>query len=106
MNGGAGAALLAFIGHLATSEADKVPLLAPSLTVFVVGVLCAGLASGGVYFSQWFYATDKESVYKWGDRFNLVAISFGLISLILFAVGAWLSYRVFANFPPGVVIQI
>jgi hypothetical protein len=56
MNGGASVALLAFIGHLSSVAPQKVRLLAPSLVVFVSGVLVAALASGVTYLSQWFYA--------------------------------------------------
>jgi len=43
MNGGAAVALLAFVGHLATTDPHRVPSLAPSLTMFVGGVLVAAL---------------------------------------------------------------
>jgi type IV secretory pathway VirB4 component len=60
MNGGASVALLAFVGHLSSVAPERVSTLAPSLTVFVGGVLVAALASGVTYLSQWFYAGERS----------------------------------------------
>ena len=63
MNGGGAVAVLAFIGNLANNDPQRIPSLAPSLTVFVSGVLLVAVASGATYFSQWFYA----HLPKWGS---------------------------------------
>jgi len=68
MNGGASVALLALVGHLSSVAPQRVAALAPSLAVFVGGVLVAALASGVTYLSQWFYAGDPSWQKKAGSN--------------------------------------
>ena len=100
MNGGASIALLAFIGHLSSVAPTKVSTLAPSLTVFVGGVLVAALASGVTYLSQWCYAGDPSWQKKTGFALNIAAILIGLGAYGVFAFGVWRAYHVFASFGP------
>lgn len=100
MNGGASVALLAFVGHLSSVAPEKVPALAPSLAVFVGGVLVAALASGVTYLSQWFYAGEPSSQKKIGFALNIAAILLGLGAYGVFGFGMWRAYRVFASFGP------
>jgi hypothetical protein len=95
MNGGASVALLAFAAHLVSIHSLRVPAIAPSLAVFVVGVLIAALASGATYLCQWFYADGWRRA---GFVCNLVAIFLGLAAYVSFAVGMWRAYRVLATF--------
>ncbi len=104
MNGGASVAILTFIGHLATNTSGKVPipLLAPSLAIFVFGVLLVAFASGATYLAQLFYAQWSYAGKKWakttGFVLNIMAIGFGLVSYGFFAWGACKAYSVFATY--------
>lgn len=98
MNGGAAVALLAFAGHLATTDTDRVPSIAPSLMVFVGGVLVSALASGVTYISQWLYAGDRPWHQRAGGVFNAVAILLGLGAYGVFALGMWYGYRFLASY--------
>jgi hypothetical protein len=100
MNGGASVALLAFVGHLSSVAPERVPTLAPSLAVFVGGVLVAALASGVTYLSQWFYAGEQSWQRKTGFALNIAAILLGLGAYGVFGFGMWRAYRVFASFGP------
>lgn len=97
MNGGAAVALLAFAGHLATTDPHRVPSIATSLTIFVGGVLVAALTSGVTYLSQWFYA-GHPGWQKTGFALNIAAILLGFGAYGVFAFGMWRAYCVFANF--------
>ncbi|MEX2150741.1 MAG: hypothetical protein WD793_11040 [Steroidobacteraceae bacterium] len=96
INGGAAVALLAFAGHIVSSETEAVPLVAvaKAMVAFVGGVLACGLASGTTYLSQWFFADDWN---RTGFVLNVAAIIFGLGSLALFAFGGYLAYCLFAS---------
>ena len=95
MNGGAAAAILALVGHLATNgQHTHVVRLSASLGLFVTGVLAAGLASGFTYLSQWIYAES----HKAGMTLNILAIVTGLGSHLLFGLGIWKGYAVFRAF--------
>jgi hypothetical protein len=98
MNGGASVALLAFIGHLSSVAPGRIPSLAPSLAVFVCGVLVAALATGVTYLSQWFYAGDPSWQKKTGFALNIATILLGLSAYGIFAFGMWRAYRVFEGF--------
>lgn len=94
VNGGAAAALLAFIGHLASVKPSAIPVFADCLTFFVAGTLIAGLVSGGTYLSQLCYSHDWN---VWGTIFNVVVIVFGIASYGAFAWGALSAYHAFSN---------
>jgi hypothetical protein len=109
MNGGASVAILTFIGHLATNTSGKVPihLLAPSLAIFVFGVLLVAFASGATYlaqlfYEQWSYAQWSHAGKQWakttGFVLNTMAIVFGFVSYVFFAWGACKAYSVFATY--------
>ena len=98
MNGGSSVAILAFIGHLASSSPEKVSLFADCLAIFVVGVLIAGLASGITYLSQWFYFRTKKIFRKTGFVLNIVAMLLGLSSYLTFGYGIRVAYKTFSNF--------
>jgi hypothetical protein len=98
MNGGASVALLAFAGHLASIDPKRVPLVAPSLTIFVVGVLVAAIASGVTYLGQWFYASERARDRRIGFYLNVAAILLGFGAYVVFAFGMWRGYRLFARF--------
>ena len=100
MNGGASVALLAFVGHLSGVAPEKVSALAPSLAIFVSGVLVAALASGATYLSQWFYAGEASWKRRTGFALNIAAILLGLGAYGVFALGISRAYRVFSSFGP------
>lgn len=99
INGGAAGALLAFIGNLATNQPENVPLLAVSLTIFVVGLAFAGMAAGAVYFADWSYTYRKTT--RRGPIFNAFAGALGILSLVLFFWGIQATYTAFAAFKPS-----
>lgn len=94
INGGAAVALLAFAGHIVSSETEVVPLaaVAKAMGAYVFGVLAGGLASAVTYLSQWFFAHDWD---KTGFVLNIAAIVIGLGSIALFGIGSYLAYAVF-----------
>lgn len=98
MNGGSSVAMLAFIGHLATTVPEKVPLFASSLAVFVIGVLIAAVASGTTYLSQWFYASENKGLFKIGFSLNVVSIVLGISSYVVYGFGVYEAYGVFSAF--------
>lgn len=94
INGGAAAALLAFLGNLLTKEAPPgvvfpIPAISFAMLIFVVGVGCAGIASGTRYLSQWSYGGGRE---KTGDTLNFISIFLGLASLAAFFWGGIEAY--------------
>jgi hypothetical protein len=98
MNGGSSVAMLTFISRLATNTPNKVQLFASSLTIFVIGVLVAALATGTTYLSQWFYAKNKACAKKTGLILNIAAILLGIGSYVVFAYGIREAFNVFRNF--------
>lgn len=98
LNGGAAVAILAFIGKLTTSQPDKIPSFATSLTLFVVGVLIVTVTSGLTYLSQWFYAGGKKWQKATGFWLNIITIILGLSSYGLFTWGICEAYKVFMKF--------
>ena len=98
MNGGGAVAVLAFIGNLANNDPQRIPSLAPSLTVFVSGVLLVAVASGATYFSQWFYAHLPKWGSYTGHAFNILTIVFAIASYCAFAWGIHDAYTVFASY--------
>ena len=98
MNGAAAVAVLTFIGNLANNDPQRIPSLAPSLTVFVSGVLLVTVASGATYLSQWFYAHFLKWSRYAGHTFNILAIVFAIASYCAFAWGIHDVYTVFASY--------
>lgn len=93
MNGGASAALMAFISHLATgvSANSVVPRLALPLLLLLGGVLSAGLASGGTYLAQSYFGAQRSTV---GRAWNTLAICFVVGSYFTFAFACWEGFKV------------
>ncbi len=98
LNGGAAVAMLAFIGKLTEAQAEKIPVFASSLTIFVIGVLAITIASGFTYLSQWFYAGDAKWKVTTGFWFNVLAIVLGLSSYGVFIWGMCDAYTAFIKF--------
>lgn len=94
INGGAAAALLAFLGNLLTKEAPSgiifpIASINYSMAVFVAGVGFAGLASGIRYLTQLAYT------HKWlrcGLTFNLLS---NLLATASYAAFFWGGYKAF-----------
>jgi hypothetical protein len=124
INGGAAVAMLAFIGHLASTSANPTIIInfAKPLRLFVIGTLLSVVASGVTYLAQraWFaalkcefeskeakrdddqiLAANKTRVSKrWvrvGECTNLIVISLGAAALFCFAYGCYIAYRVFES---------
>lgn len=95
LNGGASLALLAFIGHLAQFQPDKVSVFAACLLLFAFGVLAIAVTSGLTYLSQWFYATPRDWARKVGFALNILCILLGFGSYGLFAWGLFATYFAF-----------
>jgi hypothetical protein len=98
MNGGGAVALLAFIGHVASTGINKayVSQLSQPLAGFLTGVLFAGLFSGLFALAQRTYTHDWK---KTGHFIALACILCGFASLIMFAIAAWCGAHVLQNFP-------
>jgi len=116
INGGAAVALLAFIGHLASTgkHGPAIHAFACPLACFVSGVLVAGLFAGFLAAGQKLYAEafnregNKNAAKKeqklarrlrWCVNFFCVPVIIvcGLCSLAAFARGSYLAYVVFAT---------
>jgi hypothetical protein len=97
INGGASVALLAYIGKLKSDASRQVSAFAFPLLIFVIGVLIAAINSGLTYLSQCFYFGGALWKQKIGFYINIINIVLGIASYILFAIGAYYSYQVFAH---------
>ncbi|EGG93317.1 hypothetical protein IMCC1989_1347 [gamma proteobacterium IMCC1989] len=98
LNGGASVALLAFIGHLATTKPESVLLFASALMPFVLGVLSMTITSGLTYLGQWLYDNVGVKSQKWGFRVNIACILLGISSYAFFMWGMCRAYYAFINF--------
>jgi hypothetical protein len=96
MNGGAAAAILAFIGHLSTNHPEKVAQMSGSLRIFVIGLALSGGAAGFTFFSNWMYAYSEKMI--WGHCLNAIAVALGVLALGAFGYGIDATYTVFAAF--------
>ena len=94
INGGGAVALLAFIGHVWSSQLSRVMVtgLGFSLLLFVLGVLCASVASGTTYLSQGFYHEAHERL---GKTIHAITILLVIGSYVFFAFGAYNAYLTF-----------
>ena len=101
LNGGAAVALLAFMGHLAQHDSEKVTSFAICLVAFAFGSLAIVMTSGLTYLSQWFYASDSSSAQKCGRCLNVSSIILGVISYGLFAWGIFEVYCEFQHYAGG-----
>ncbi|SRR6266852_2927538 len=128
INGGAAVALLAFLGNILTKDTPsraslKFPLSA-ALLCFGLGVLASALAAAFVYFAQSAHARQVEvnvnsieasragkdteaadllqnakAYHRTGLRRNLVAIWFGVASLVFFFAGLCWAFCAFWAMP-------
>jgi hypothetical protein len=94
INGGAGVALLAFIGHVwdKTLAAATVKDLTWSLLFFMSGVLASAIAAGTTYVSQAFWASDWQ---RTAHAINYVTIVLVGMSYLAFAIGGYEAYSAF-----------
>jgi len=124
INGGAAVAMLAFIGHLASIQAEAAVIMsfAKPLRLFVVGALLGVVASGVTYFSQSCYGLSLDREFrskeaKWenkkdiaakkhiasvrwrwaGKVINFLAVSAVVAALYCFAGGCCAAYRSFES---------
>lgn len=98
LNGGGAVAMLAFVGHLAELDSNKVPLFASSLLPFAIGVLLVTVTSGMTYLSQWLYASNVPAITKAGYALNIVCIVLGFLSYLTFSWGIFVAYALFLNY--------
>lgn len=87
LNGGAAIAMLAFIGHLAQFNPEKVSEFGCALYPFTIGVFLISVTSGFTYLSQWFYSGNTKSSKKAGSISNFLCIVMSIASLLCFAWG-------------------
>ena len=98
LNGGASIALLAFIGHLAQIQADKVPVFAESLLLFTFGVFAAAVMSGLTYSTQFIGASTRPWAKKVGNISNVLCILVGISSYGMFIWGLLNTYQAFLDY--------
>lgn len=98
INGGAAISLLAFLGNIWNKDSSSAAIstITVSLLIFCMGVLCSGACSGFTYLAQICYASSdlrtKKVWHSAGNINNFIAILTGLSSLVLFGVGAYVTY--------------
>lgn len=92
INGGAAAALLAFLSNLVSQQPNPIlqAHIGKAMLIFVLGIAFGGAATASRYLTQWL---GGGGWLKTGKAFNLLAIAFGLGSLSAFCMGGWLSYE-------------
>lgn len=99
IHGGAAVALLAFIGHIAVVEPDKITKFAPILIIFAGGVFLSAIASGTTYLCQFFAFQSHSSEGKRGDNisifFNVLTVVLCIFSYLVFAFGVCMAYKAF-----------
>jgi hypothetical protein len=66
--------------------------------MFVIGTLTMSVNSGVTYISQWLYFGGGIWKPKIGLWLNILAMLLGIISYVLFALGAWKAYLVFNGY--------
>lgn len=96
INGGAAAAVLAFIGNIWTKGivVTAVGSITCSLVLFAFGVLAATVGTAGSYFSQYFYT---ENAQKTAVCFHILTVVVVVASYVLFGLGAYEAYTAFAE---------
>ena len=102
INGGAAVALLAFIGHLATSTTmtKSVMPFAFSLRLFVFGVFFAALTSALTYLCQLAYDGSKPWQERVGIALHILTVASGVGSFVYFFLGAESAYGAFKSIAP------
>jgi hypothetical protein len=96
INGGAAAALLAFIGNIWAKEIahGAVGALTSSIRYFSFGVLAAAVAAAGSYFTQYFYS---EKFNRTGIVFHTLTVVLAVAAYVLFGFGAYDAYTAFVH---------
>ena len=96
INGGAAAALLAFIGNIWIKgvSPDAVNSLTSAIAYFAFGVLVAAIGTAESYFTQYCYS---ESFQRSAIVFHTLTVLFVLGSFVLFGLGALESYQAFVE---------
>jgi len=96
INGGAAAALLAFIGNIWAK--GIVPQAVSSITNAIIffssGVLASAFGTGTTYLTQYCYSEEWNKSAK---LFHILTIIVVLFSYFLFAMGAYASYEAFVK---------
>lgn len=101
INGGASVAILAFLGHLASTNTGAIPAFAGCLVPFAAGTLLGGLVSGGTYLAQWLYSAQRPQFHRAGHVVNWAVIVFGFLAFVSFGSGVWWTYNAFTSMPFG-----
>lgn len=111
INGGAAVAMLAFIGHVLSSDlCIDIKLLTKSTAFFTIGVLLGAVATGTTYLTyicyQISYRKHRENkkvsgdkIIKLGSSINIVTIILVISTYILFLKGFCTVYELIINFP-------
>jgi hypothetical protein len=101
INGGAAAALLAFVGGIWSTPQSRgvVPSLAGALLFFVCGVLAAAVASGATYGSQALYYDPTKWRFRWAVACHSLSVVAVVASYVGFGLGARLAYFAFLTAP-------
>lgn len=89
INGGAAVAVLAFLGHLASTGTAGVAEFSSPLLLFSGGVLLVGAAASGSYLSQLAFASSHSTWRRIGFVLQFATVAAGLVSIAAFALGAW-----------------
>lgn len=104
INGGAAVALLAFVGNVVGKDdlllsASLIPSMGEAMFSFIVGVACAGIATGARYITQLLGTTalskPQDIQKKWlrcALISNAIAILLGIGAYVMFVRGGWLAY--------------
>lgn len=95
INGGAAAALLAFIGSAWSSNkiVEALPDISAALLLYVFGVLAAAVAAGATYLSQAGYGNEFGKASRCvGYIGHVLAVVGVLASYTLFGWASWLAY--------------
>jgi len=94
VNGGATVALLAYLGNFLSKNpgAAPSPYLVKGLGLFAAAVLCAAVATGFRYLSQFVYSQDWD---KTGTGFNIATVVLAAIAYVLFGFGSYAAYQAF-----------
>ncbi|MCH7888334.1 MAG: hypothetical protein IIA00_03545 [Proteobacteria bacterium] len=100
INGGAATVLLAFIGHIVTTEGmDSAAItgVIPAMRAFLAGLFSGALAVGSAYASQLSYKHERLKV---GVPFHILTVVLFLVSIVAFLWGAWSATTVFLSAGP------
>ena len=94
INGGAAAALLAFIGKIWSEETGQaaVNALTSALVLFSFGVLAGAIGTAATYLSQLSYASSWN---KTGVGFHVLTILIVAAAYVLFGLGSYEAYESF-----------